>query len=336
VWFDALLNYVSALDYPDGRLEVVVGSDGSTDQTDALVAACPDPRVRLSAAARGGKAAVLNRCIPEASGEIVVLSDANTMLDRGAVGKLVRHFRDPEVGAVCGRLKLYNRRRRDYEESLYWIYETVLKVYEGQHGAVIGANGGLYAVRRDLFTRLPSDTVVDDFVIPARLLEAGYRVVFDPEALAYEETTEDVRLDFARRCRIAAGNFQVLRTMRSLLAPGRGFVAFAYLSHKVLRWCAPALLVVALLSNLALAVETPYALLLALQIGLYGLAVLGRKGKAPPPLRRVAGLAYYFVSMNAALAVGFWRFLRGSQSPAWERVSRRVAQEACDGTRDGL
>jgi cellulose synthase/poly-beta-1,6-N-acetylglucosamine synthase-like glycosyltransferase len=139
------------------------------------------------------------------------------------------------VGAVCGRLKLYNRLRKEYEESTYWTYETLLKLYEGKHGAVLGANGGLYAIRRALFAPLPPDTIVDDFVIPLRILEAGYQVRFDPEAAAYEETTEDYAREFARRARIGAGNFQSLSRLPGLLNPSRGFAAYAFWSHKVLR-----------------------------------------------------------------------------------------------------
>ncbi|MBI5543601.1 MAG: glycosyltransferase family 2 protein [Deltaproteobacteria bacterium] len=320
----AKLDNSLSLDYPDDKLEIVVGSDGSSDGTDEIVSACPDGRVRLSTAPRGGKVAVLNRCVPAACGEIVVLTDANTMIDRRALGALVRHFVDPDVGAVCGRLKLYNRRRKEYEESVYWSYETLLKHYEGQHGAVLGANGGLYAMRRTLFERLPPDTVVDDFVIPQRLLERGYQVDWEPEAVAYEETTEDYSREFARRARISAGNFQALVRHGGLLSPWRRpFVSYAFWSHKALRWFAPFLLALALVSNALLAPWSPfYALLFAVQLAFYGLALAGTSKLLTGPLKRVASTARYFVSMNLALAVGFWRFVRGSQGAAWERTAR--------------
>jgi len=199
-----------ALDYPADRFEVLIGSDGSTDGTNEIVRGVADRRVRLSTAPRAGKTSVLNRCIPMATGDVVVLSDANTMIDPAAVQKLVRHFEDPEVGVVCGK-----------------------------RGAVMGANGGLYAIRRTLFTALPPSTIVDDFVIPLRILENGFKVVYEPEALAHEETTEDYGQEFGRRARIAAGNFQSLGMVPGLLSPAAGFRAFAFWSHKLLRWCAP-------------------------------------------------------------------------------------------------
>jgi len=311
-----------ALDYPPDRLEVLIGSDGSTDGTDALVQAYPDPRVHLSAAPRVGKTSVLNRCIPAARGELVVLSDANTSVEPAALKALVRHFADPEVGAVCGRLQLYNPTRAEYEESAYWKYESWLKAMEGKQGAVVGANGGLYALRRELFTPLPPSTIVDDFVMALRLLDQGYRVLYEPEALAREETTEDYGREFGRRARIAAGNFQSLGLVPGLLSPLRGFPAFAFWSHKVLRWCAPALMLVALAANLALLDRPFYRFTMAAQVGFYALALLGSVSVGPSLLRRIAGVAYYFVTMNLAIVVGFWRFLRSSQAAAWERTAR--------------
>ncbi|CAM4012648.1 glycosyltransferase family 2 protein [Corallococcus sp. ZKHCc1 1396] len=312
-----------ALDYPADRFEVVIGSDGSSDGTDGLVQKCTDPRVRLSPAPRAGKTTVLNRCIPSAHGDIVLLSDANTMIEPDAVRKLVRHFEDPEVGAVCGKLRLYNPTKQDYEESAYWSYESLIKMYEGKRGAVVGANGGLYAIRRSLFTQLPASTIVDDFVIPLRIMEAGYKVNYEELAVAHEETTEDYGKEFGRRARIAAGNFQSLKLVPGLLLPTAGFPAFAFWSHKLLRWCAPALMVAALLANLFLLDSTFYQVTLLGQALFYALAFLGKSGVFKSgAAKKAASVAYYFVTMNMAIAVGFWRFLRNSQRAAWDRTAR--------------
>ncbi|MDY7231655.1 glycosyltransferase family 2 protein [Hyalangium rubrum] len=314
-----------ALDYPAHRFEVLIGSDGSTDGTDERVKQCPDTRVRLSAAARAGKTTVLNRCIPMAMGDIIVLSDANTMIEPEAIQALVRHFEDPEVGAVCGKLRLYNPTKKDYEESAYWNYESLIKFYEGKRGSVVGANGGLYAIRRTLFTQLPPSTIVDDFVIPLRILEQGYKVVYEAEAVAHEETTEDYGKEFGRRARIAAGNFQSLKMVPGLLLPTAGFPAFAFWSHKLLRWCAPALMAVALLANLFLLDSVFYRLTLFSQAMFYALAYLGKAGVLKGTGKRIASVAYYFVTMNLAIVVGFWRFLRNAQKAAWDRTARPAA-----------
>jgi cellulose synthase/poly-beta-1,6-N-acetylglucosamine synthase-like glycosyltransferase len=312
-----------ALQYPAERFELVIGSDGSSDGTDDIVRKCQDARVRLSPAPRAGKTTVLNRCIPMAKGDIVVLSDANTMIEPEAIERLVRHFEDPEVGAVCGKLKLYNPTKQDYEESAYWSYESLIKMYEGRRGAVVGANGGLYAIRRTLFTELPPSTIVDDFVIPLRILEKGYKVVYEETAVAHEETTEDYGKEFGRRARIAAGNFQSLRMVPGLLLPTAGFPAFAFWSHKLLRWCAPALMGLALVANLFLLDSMFYRATLLGQTLFYALAYLGKVGALKRgSAKRVASVAYYFVTMNLAIVVGFWRFLRNSQRAAWDRTAR--------------
>ncbi|MCP3169765.1 glycosyltransferase family 2 protein [Myxococcus qinghaiensis] len=312
-----------ALDYPADRFEVVIGSDGSTDGTNERVLQCRDERVRLSPAPRAGKTTVLNRCIPTAKGDIVVLSDANTMIEPEAIQKLVRHFEDPEVGAVCGKLRLYNPTKQDYEESAYWSYESLIKMYEGRRGAVVGANGGLYAIRRTLFTELPASTIVDDFVIPLRILEKGYKVAYEEEAVAHEETTEDYGKEFGRRARIAAGNFQSLRMVPGLLLPTAGFPAFAFWSHKLLRWCAPALMGLALIANLFLLDSVFYRFTLLGQGLFYALAYMGKVGVLKRgAVKRVASVAYYFTTMNLAIVVGFWRFLRNSQRAAWDRTAR--------------
>lgn len=311
-----------ALDYPAEKLEVLIGSDGSSDGTDEIIAGAGDKRVKLSPGARGGKTTVLNRCIPSANGDIIILSDANTHIEPDAIKKLVRHFEDPDVGAVCGKLRLYNPTKKDFEESAYWSYESLIKLYEGKRGAVLGANGGLYAIRRRLFTQLPASTVCDDFVIPMRILEHGYKVIYEPEAVALEETTEDYGQEFGRRARIAAGNFQSLRLVPGLLNPTAGFRAFAFWSHKVLRWSAPALMALVLLANLFLLDSTFYRLVLSAQILFYGLALAGKAQFFEGKLRKACSVAYYFVTMNVALAVGFWRFLRKTQRAAWDRTAR--------------
>jgi len=317
------LRNACALDYPEEKLEIVVGSDGSDDGTDEIVRACEDRRVRLSSASeRAGKVSVLNRTIPSATGDIVVLSDANTMFDGAALRKLVRHFADPRVGAVCGRLRLYNPRKQDFEESAYWVYESFLKLREGRRGAVMGANGGIYAIRRNLFRPLPANTIVDDFVIAMRCLQRGYRVTYDPEALAWEETTEDYRKERLRRVRIAAGNFQSLGLVGGLLHPRFGFAAFAFFSHKLLRWLAPFLMALLLLANASLLHRPFFQLTFALQLLFYWLAVVGWAVRLPGRLGKLTSLARYFVEMNLGMAHGFFRWLRRTQKVTWQRTAR--------------
>ncbi len=312
-----------ALDYPPDRLEVLVGCDGCTDRTAELARATGDGRVSVVEGPRLGKATVLSRLVPCARGEIVVLTDANVMLDVGAAKTLARHFHDPAVGAVVGRLRFYNRVKRDYEESLYWKYETILKYYEGRQGCVLGANGGIYAVRRQLFPQLRRTTIIDDFVVPVRIAARRWKIPYEPDAIAFEETTEDLDREFGRRARIGAGNWQAVALVPEVLDPRTGFLCFAFVSHKLMRWLVPFFLVASLLLSFPLAAGGGilWGLLLAGQLAFYGLALAGRLG-ARGPVRRLASAAYYFVAMNAALVVGFWRFVCGTQGAAWQRTDR--------------
>ncbi len=313
-----------ALDYPPERLEILVGCDGCTDRTAEIARAAGGDRVCVrELSPREGKASVIGRIVPSALGDVVVLTDANVMLDRYALRALVRRFRDPEVGAVVGRLRLYDPTDREFEEGLYWKYETFLKYHEGKHGCVLGANGGIYAIRRVLFSPLEPDTITDDFVVPLRIAARGWQVPFAPEAVAFEETAEDPSSEFARRARIGAGNWQALSRVPALVDPRTGFIFFAFVSHKLLRWATPFLLAGALVGSAALAAEPGprYHVLLGAQLAFYALALAGR-WRAGWPIERLASLARYFVSMNAALVVGFWRFVRGTQRAAWDRTDR--------------
>lgn len=314
--------------YPSDRLEVVVASDGSTDRTAAIVtemAARHPGRVKLfDFAERRGKANVLNEVIPQLASELVVLSDANTFFDRLAVEKLVRWFTRSDVVAACGRLDLVDSVSGRNVDGMYWRYENFLKECEARLGALLGANGAVYAIRRGDYVPIPGDTIIDDFVIPLLIkLRTQGTLIYDKEAIASEETPPRIRDEFRRRARIGAGGFQSLRRLWPLALPTAGWTALAFISHKVLRWFAPLLLLLALAANTALAVFDPgYRPLLWLQAAFYvtaGLCGLLPGNSAPV---RVLRLTTLFTSMNFALAVGFWRWLSGTQGGTWQRTAR--------------
>jgi cellulose synthase/poly-beta-1,6-N-acetylglucosamine synthase-like glycosyltransferase len=311
-------------DYPKDKFEVVIASDGSTDATPQIVRRFAAQGVRLlDYRQRRGKASVLNAAFPEVKGEVVLLSDANTMTDPQALRKLVRWFGDPRVGAVCGRLILTDPVTGRNVDSLYWKYETFLKKCEGRLGALLGANGGIYAIRGSLFTAIPPETIVDDFVIPLQAkLRTGCRIVYETEALAYEETPAEIGSEFHRRSRIGAGGFQSIAMLWPLLQPRHGWTAFAFLSHKVLRWLCPFYLLALLASHACLLGDPWYRLGMGAHLGFYavsvGTAFVPSRSRLLRPLR----LTTMFTSMNAALLVGFWRWVRGTQKGAWKRTAR--------------
>lgn len=313
-----------AMDYPREKLEIVIGSDGSTDGTAGIVRRSVGGRVRFhDFARRRGKAAVLNASVPELEGEIIIFSDANTRVDSDAVRKLVRWFRDPRVGAVCGRLVLTDPRTGKNVDSLYWKYETFLKQCEGRLGALLGANGAIYALRKAAYTPIPDGTILDDLTIPlVAKLRTGCMIVYDSEALAREETPPELAAEFARRSRIGAGGFQSLGLLWGLLHPRWGWTALAFASHKILRWLCPFFLLGMLFSSLALGAYPLFRIALAAQLLFYlvswVMAVIPIRSRLLRPLR----LTTMFTGMNLALLAGFGEWLLGNQQGFWQRTVR--------------
>lgn len=316
---DRIANCLS-VDYPLEKLEILIASDGSTDRTNEIAARHAGERVKLIALAdRNGKAFALNQAIPQARGEILLLTDSNTTYEKGAVRKLVRHFRDPAVGGVCGELRVRPFDEATAGESVYWKYENVLKFMESRLDMTLGANGGIYAIRREAFRSIPDGTIVDDFVVFLNVRKAGFKTLFDPEAVAYERSAPSLRDEYRRKVRIGAGDLQAIGLAARFLSPTAGAVSFSFWSHKVLRWLVPFLLVGLLVANAALARESRFFLAaLGLQGVFYAAAIAGSIFSACKWFK----LPYYFVSMNTALLHGFVRYAIGTQKGTWERTER--------------
>jgi cellulose synthase/poly-beta-1,6-N-acetylglucosamine synthase-like glycosyltransferase len=318
------------LEFPRENLEILIGSDGSTDRTEAIVSKYA-PDVKLFAfRRRAGKAAVLNHLVPRAQGDIVVLCDANTMLLKNALQKLLAPFGNPDVGCVCGRLLLNDAGHSalGVGESMYWNLESEIKKMEGGLGIVIGANGGIYAIRKELFEPIPADRkVMDDFFVTTRVLKAGKAAVYEPQAIGSEETSLDAYGEFHRKVRISQANFNLLARYVPLLNPFRPLVAYGFFSHKLLRWLAPIFLAFLLFANASLAPLAPiYGALFALQGALYFGALMGYLANGSTRRHKALLIPFYFVSMNAALLVGLWRSLFADEGGAWARIERTQAR----------
>jgi cellulose synthase/poly-beta-1,6-N-acetylglucosamine synthase-like glycosyltransferase len=315
-----------ATDYPHGQFQVVVASDGSSDATAEIVRRYEDRGVRLlDYKARQGKATVLTAAMAAIDSELVLLSDANTAVRPDATKNLARWFADPAVGAVCGRLVLVDPATGSNADGLYWRYETFLKKCEGRLGALLGSNGAIYAIRRRDYVPIPGNTIVDDFVLPLLIrLKTGRRIVYDERAVATEETPAEIGAEFGRRARIGAGGFQAIPLLWKLLLPAQGWTAFAFISHKILRWLCPLFLLGMLGTSLLLWRVPLFRALLGAHIGFYVVALvanyLPRKVSWVKPLR----LATMFTAMNVALLVGLLRWLLGTQKGTWNRTSRHA------------
>lgn len=323
-----------ALDYPHDKIEILIASDGSIDRTNEIVRGFTDPRVKLlDHFPRRGKAAVLNETMPRLRGEIVILSDANTHTEPDAARTMVRWFSDPKVDVVCGRLVLHDPRHGNNSDGLYWKYETFLKKNESKLGALLGSNGAIYALRADHFVPIPNNTIIDDFIIPlAAKQRYGSRIIYDQQAVAYEESSPDIHTEFRRRARIGAGGWQAILLLWGLLNPLCGWVAFTFLSHKILRWVCPFFLLGALASNLLLLGDHAYQVLFLAQLAMYLLGIFGLMipGQSRPV--RVARLAAMFMTMNAALLMGFLRWMQGPQTGMWNRTRRWKELQASAGS----
>lgn len=317
----------SALNY--SRLEILVGCDGCSDRTASVARAAGVPGARIfDFSNRRGKPAVINELVTHATGDIVVFSDANTMISPDAILNLVRHFQDSRVGCVCGELKFTAARKGASAEGIYWRYEVLLKFLESRLNMMVGANGGLYAIRRSLFNPIPARGIIDDFLVSLAIRQKGYRLVYDAEAIAIEETAISVAHEFRRRVRIGAGNFYALRYTWRLLSPTAGLVAFAYWSHKAFRWLVPFALLAAFTESVVLAAEPLYALCMAAALVFSLMAAIGYRRECARRRPGLFGIPYYFLSMNLALALGFFRYLSGTQSVAWTRTPREAQLEA--------
>jgi cellulose synthase/poly-beta-1,6-N-acetylglucosamine synthase-like glycosyltransferase len=335
---------IIATDYPAGKLRVLIGTDGCTDETAARAceAAAATPWIEVIAFERNrGKVAVLRDLVATAQRQaadthdtLFVFTDANTRFRPDALRQLVRHFADPAVGGVCGRL-VFTGSGSDAEHT-YWNLENELKRRESQIDSCLGANGAIYALRPECFWQaIPASTIVDDFVIGMKVREAGWRMLYDPDAVA-EEDVPEVQAEWQRRVRIGSGDYQAARLCRACLHPRFGRFAACFWSHKILRWFTPHLVLI-MLTATALSLTccrtthsgTP---LLPIALSVAGGSVLLLAGALAGRLaRRLAwngapwqlcrGLDH-FGTMQAALLVGFVRACRGNLSGAWSRTPR--------------
>ena len=260
---DRIIN-IRDLEYPKNKLEVIIVSDGSDDRSNEILAGASDEQIHaVLLPSRKGKANALNVGVAQATSDILIFSDAATLFAADSIQKLVRHFSDSKVGVACGLLKFRATAESQQTEGVYWKYETIIRLMEARFGATMTASGALYALRRQCFEPLSSDTVIEDFVVPMRARQLGYSVIFDPEVTAIEYAAPSVSGEFTRRVRLAVGSF---RAMGELIRVRMDFMTrLAFLSHKLLRWLVPFFLITLLLSNTFLVKAVPYRVALLAQ-----------------------------------------------------------------------
>jgi glycosyltransferase involved in cell wall biosynthesis len=326
--------HLLSLNYPQDLMEIEIVSDGSTDGTDEILGEFQDPHVKcFRSSEHSGKAAALNIGMQNATGEILLFLDIRPWIESEAVQLLISNFDDPRVGCVTGELVL----RDDGHDvgaqavgGLYWRYEQWIRNCEAKVDSPLGVYGGFYAIRRKLASVLPEGTILDDMLQPLGVIRQGYRSVLDLRARVHDIWPKSLRGEFHRKVRTLAGNFQLLQLAPWLLSR-QNRLRFELISHKLMRLLVPLLLVILLTSSALLANRSlPYTGALAAQIVFYILAALG-SARNIPILSRLAAPASAFCMLNAAVVVGFYKFLF-TRGPLWKIwTSGAAASLAADG-----
>jgi cellulose synthase/poly-beta-1,6-N-acetylglucosamine synthase-like glycosyltransferase len=319
----ARVRNILELDYPAHRLEVLVGSDGSRDGTGWMARRVGDPRVQVfDFETRRGKPSVLNDLVARARGDLILFADARQRYERHALRALVAPFADARVGAVGGALLLGRAGggALGAGAGAYRRLDDALRADESWVDSTVGLSGAIYAIRTDLFEPLPADTILDDVLTPMRVTRRGFRVVFEPQARAFDRAPASGQEEFARKVRTLAGNLQLLSRERWLLNPFRNRLCYQTVSHKGLRLIGPLLLVLMLVASVRLAPGSPFAVLLFGQACFYAAATAGWLLRDLPQAPRLLGFPYTFCLFNAAAAVALGRFLfRRRQSVTWRK-----------------
>ncbi len=324
----AKLRNTLELDYPHGSLEVIVVSDGDEDDTAQIVESFRDHGVVSSHShERRGKMAAINRGIELAKGDIILLSDANSVYPPDTVTKLVRNFADSAVGAVSGRKSIIMESGRASSEgdSAYWKYESFLKTCQSRIGSITTGDGEIFAFRKSLFRPVPDRVINDDTAITIDIIEQGYRVVYEPEAISGELASIQLRDDFWVKVRMVAGGFQSMALFLKRLVFTRPFFAFQFLSHKTLRWTAPLFLIGVFASSLVLMALPFFQWLTVIQSAFYAVALVG--GFQYARKQRLNGFLYfpyYFCLMNSAALIGLVKFVESQTevNTLWKRAKR--------------
>lgn len=314
-----------ALDYPNDRIEILVGSDGSTDGTAGQIGAIDGERVHVfDFPQRRGKSSVLNTLVPRARGDIVVLCDVRQTFEAGALRALVRSFSDRQVGAVSGEVILTAQSGTVVTEGsgLYWRYETFIRSRECIVDSSVAVTGPIYAIRKELFEPIPVDTLVEDMLVPLRIARRGYRVVVDSGARAIDTAFATATQEFTRKVRTLAGNFQLFARERWLLDPFRNRLWWQLLSHKALRLLiAPLQLALIVLNAALLSVSPLYEVIALVQMFFYAAALAGCV--LPRTWKRsfLVAFPYFFCLLSWATVLAFLRSLTGRQPVTWQKAA---------------
>lgn len=315
--------------YPADKLQFLFVTDGSTDETPDIVRNFQEATL-LHQSQRKGKINAIHRAMKEVTTDIVVFTDANTLLNQDAILHLVRHYENPKVGAVSGEKKVISESKADATagEGFYWKYESALKRWDAALYSVVGAAGELFSIRTAAYRPVPPDTILDDFMLSLQLCTQGYITQYEPRSYALETASENTSEELKRKIRIAAGGIQSIIRLRQLLNPFKyPVLSFQFISHRVLRWTiTPVLLLLLPLLNTLLVIRTGsnlYLAILVAQVLFFALALGGFVANRIQIKWKLLFIPYYFCLMNYAVLAGIVRYFSGRQHVTWEKVKRK-------------
>ena len=312
-----------ALDYPSSLLDIVIASDGSTDDTVNQASRYKDRGVRVVEFGKNrGKPAVLNDLIPSLKSEIVVFADARQTVPPESLQTLLANFSNPKVGVVSGELILESDPNGHVGEGVgfYWRYEKFIRHCESSVDSMIGATGAYYAIRRRLYQNIPEETILDDVLIPMQIARQGYRVVQEGGAVAYDKIFNTSNAEFSRKVRTIAGNFQLFSLAPWLLNPAANRLWFQTVSHKLSRLLSPLFLVTTLVSSYWLLDLALYQLFFAAQLLFYSAAAFGYLLRSDATKGPLLNVPYAFCLLNWATVVGSLRYFSGRQHVTWKKA----------------
>jgi len=307
-------------DYEPELIEIIVVSDGSTDETSELVRSFDDDRVRLIESESVGKAGALNRGIEAATHDVIVFADARQCFGPNVLAELTAMLYDEAVGGVSGELVIVPEDGSEVGEGvgLYWEYEKLIRRMESEANSVVGATGCIYAIRKELYRPLPPGTLLDDFVVPMRIVLAGSRVLFVRSARAFDTPSATSGQEFARKVRTLAGNFQAITIEPNLMSARKNPVWFQFISHKLTRLIVPYFCLAALVSS-GLLSSAFFRTVFIAQIVFYVLGLLNLTPLNKGPQGRLFRVAWTFMVLNAAAVAGTWVFVTGGYRRVWKR-----------------
>lgn len=311
------------LDYPQERIEIIVASDGSTDGTDDIVRGFSDKGIILNRVeGRKGKTELQNQTVQLAKGEILVFSDANAFYETDAIRKIVQNFNDEKIGGVCGNLVYVKfSEKEENTENIYWKMEKFIKEKESDLSSVLGANGSIYAVRKELYDPLPY-FLISDLVEPLKIVEKGYRVVYEKNAISKEDVASVSGTQaFNRKVRINSRSIQGLIYSLGLLDVRKyGWVSFQLFSHKILRYMMPFILIAIIILNIFLAGSLIFNILMILQFVFYLFAFIGYLQANKAEKNKIFTIPWYFTWIHLAILIAFFQLLKGEKKITWETV----------------